>query len=574
MNKSENNIESSLKIKNYKCFGDTAQGFDEIKPINIIIGKNNSGKSSLIDLIKFASDEKISIADLNKSRNQLPSIEITSNIKQAEIAQVFRKGTRGGGIPQDHNRFGQQFLDKSICVELTGENFSTSNFLGISNVNSGVITKHKKKFKDLARQFNSPLETHTFKKIASERDILPEQDQIEVLKLQPDGKYATNIIQNFLNLATLDTDYVRNNFLDAINGIFNPDIKFIGIRCQKIAENKWEIFLEEENKGVIQLSESGSGLKTIILCLIQVILTPVVEKKKLSKYVFAFEELENNLHPSLLRSLLLYLRNTAIKNGAIFFLTTHSNVVIDLFSKDDKAQILHVTQDNDGISQVNSVSSYYDNVKILDDLDVRASDLLQSNMVIWVEGPSDRIYLNKWIELYSNGSLQEGAHYQIVFYGGRLLSHLSFSNPEDAEIENLIKLLTVNRNAYIVIDSDKRYRADKINDTKKRIRKEMLDHSRGVWITKGKEIENYLPVSVINKALPTNFRKQIEKYDLFNKYLNKRDKGLGDKFSRNKVQYAHLFSDKFEREDFEGVLDLESQIKEIISFIKKANSNG
>ncbi len=91
MNKSENNIESSLKIKNYKCFGDTAQGFDKLKPINIIIGKNNSGKSSLIDLIKFASDEKISIADLSKSRNQLPSIEITSTIKNAELAKDFKK---------------------------------------------------------------------------------------------------------------------------------------------------------------------------------------------------------------------------------------------------------------------------------------------------------------------------------------------------------------------------------------------------------------------------------------------------------------------------------------------------
>jgi len=49
----ENHILCNLKIKNYKCFGDTAQGFNEIKPINIIIGKNNSGNSSLIDLIKF-----------------------------------------------------------------------------------------------------------------------------------------------------------------------------------------------------------------------------------------------------------------------------------------------------------------------------------------------------------------------------------------------------------------------------------------------------------------------------------------------------------------------------------------
>ena len=31
----------SVKISNYKCFAGEAQGFESIKPINLIIGKNN-----------------------------------------------------------------------------------------------------------------------------------------------------------------------------------------------------------------------------------------------------------------------------------------------------------------------------------------------------------------------------------------------------------------------------------------------------------------------------------------------------------------------------------------------------
>ncbi len=46
-------INYKIKIKNYKCFGEDVQGFDCICPINIIIGRNNSGKSSLIDLIQY-----------------------------------------------------------------------------------------------------------------------------------------------------------------------------------------------------------------------------------------------------------------------------------------------------------------------------------------------------------------------------------------------------------------------------------------------------------------------------------------------------------------------------------------
>ena len=46
-----------------------------------------------------------------------------------------------------------------------------------------------------------------------------------------------------------------------------------------------------------------------------------------------------------------------------------------------------------------------------------------------------------------------------------------------------------NKNSFIVIDSDKRDADDDINDTKKRILDEFGDKC---WITKGREIENYL----------------------------------------------------------------------------------
>ena len=48
----------SLKIRNYKCFEGEEQGYDVILPINVIIGRNNSGKSSLLDLIDQATSPK------------------------------------------------------------------------------------------------------------------------------------------------------------------------------------------------------------------------------------------------------------------------------------------------------------------------------------------------------------------------------------------------------------------------------------------------------------------------------------------------------------------------------------
>jgi recombinational DNA repair ATPase RecF len=44
--------DTSVKITNYKCFTGEAQGFEGLAKVNLIIGRNNSGKSSLLDLLQ------------------------------------------------------------------------------------------------------------------------------------------------------------------------------------------------------------------------------------------------------------------------------------------------------------------------------------------------------------------------------------------------------------------------------------------------------------------------------------------------------------------------------------------
>jgi hypothetical protein len=87
----------------------------------------------------------------------------------------------------------------------------------------------------------------------------------------------------------------------------------------------------------------------------------------------------------------------------------------------------------------------------LGDLGYRAADILQSNCVIWVERPSDRLYIRRWIELIDE-SLVENLHYSIMFYGGKLLNHLAIS---DDAVSEFIKLRLLNRHSGIVMDSDR-----------------------------------------------------------------------------------------------------------------------
>lgn len=199
-----------------------------------------------------------------------------------------------------------------------------------------------------------------------------------------------------------------------------------------------------------------------------------------------------------------YLYSFTEKHDVRIFLTSHSHVAINVLYGKDNACIYHVTKENK-YSSIKPVGTYFDKIDILEDLDVKASDILQSNGIIWVEGPSDRIYIKRWLEVFTDNQFVEGRDYQFLYYGGKLLSHYELGR--DESVEGLINILTTNRNAAIVIDSDKKYASAKINDTKKRVKEEFEKQGFMCWITQGKEIENYLTARSINQA----FNKKLKK---------------------------------------------------------------
>lgn len=550
----------SLKIKNYKCFGDEVQGFDSISPMNIIIGRNNSGKSSLLDLLEYVTNPH-DIAEFSHKGRQ-PEVHIRSPLSEAEIKKVFSPGTSGGKIGGNYWEFGESWVGKDITVAIDQQNRPT--FVSLDPPLPERATEFNQK---LAQTKENPFRTMSFKRLSSERDLQPEDDGDSGVRKNGDG--GTNIIQRFINRASLPSDLVEVTLLKELNAIVSPDLHFTDIVVQQLENHKWEIYLEEEYKGRIALSKSGSGLKTILLVLVFVYLLPYFPEKSKTAYMYGFEELENNLHPAMQRRLFLYLRKVAVDQGLYFFVTTHSSVVIDLFNNDPVAQLVHVTHDGT-VAKVNEVNAYLDRNGVLDDLDVRASDLLQSNGVVWVEGPSDRLYFNHWMQLISNGQLFEGGHYQCVFYGGRLLAHLT-ADISDEEQTQLIKILTVNRNAIVLIDSDKRAASTPVNKTKKRIQSEFNEIGALCWITKGREIENYIPLDALSSYFNIKIEGPLDHYGAFSKHLDSFEKGHGEKFLSKKVLFAEQIISHIKREHLEDTLDLKSNLDQVYSKIRNWN---
>ncbi len=202
-------------------------------------------------------------------------------------------------------------------------------------------------------------------------------------------------------------------------------------------------------------------------------------------------------------------------------------------------------------------------ILFIDDLDVKASDMFQANGIIWVEGPSDRIYIKKWLEVFTSNDLCEGVNYQFAYYGGRLLAHYT-SVDEKAKANDLIDVLKINRHAAIIIDSDRRKKNARINETKRRIRSEFETSGYFCWITEGKEIENYVSCEAVNSIYKSNLN-QIEQFDCFNNYIRKYDPA----FESHKVDSARSYCEFITADNSASIMDLKDQISKLYRTIKK-----
>lgn len=530
--------------------------------LTLIIGRNNSGKSSLIDVIGAAISPE-------KRQSGISGLKYGFYLDSFHLERGFSKGTSGSHLNNYSSdyAFAEQFINQVFYVT-----WDESKFVPESDQKQIFLSwnrNHTQKLSswdNVAYSYNKELSSVCLRRVNAERDIVPEEESDDEV-VSVNGNGATNLIRKYINNDRYDESIVESIMLDELNSIMKPDSFFSSIRVQQVKSNnnqyKWEVFLEE-NGHRFALSKSGSGLKTILLILINLYLIPQTKDYKSKEIVYAFEEIENNLHPALQRRVFEYLYNYSVSHNTTIFLTSHSHIAINTYFGKDKAQMYHIIK-NMGISSIKRMNTGLEISNLLDDLDVKASDIFQSNGIIWVEGPSDRIYILHWLSVLTDFQYIEGQHFQFMYYGGKLLSHYT-AVEFDEKTNNLINILTMNRNAIMVMDSDKKTLYSRINDTKRRIRDELKRKGMFCWITKGKEIENYVAAEAVNKLFKCELP-QIEPYEQFPDYIGKYDKS----FISHKVETARKLCEYITSDNSEGILDLSENIIKIYEIIKNWN---
>jgi energy-coupling factor transporter ATP-binding protein EcfA2 len=141
----------------------------------------------------------------------------------------------------------------------------------------------------------------------------------------------------------------------------------------------------------------------------------------------------------------------------------------------------------------------------LSELGSSGLDLLLFDIIIWIEGPSDKVYLDRWLHILQNKIKYSSlSHIGLLPYWGKdNLRHL-----------NMVTIRSINRKSIFVIDSDKASEDADLDETTKSFISKCEKNGLFCWVTKRRSIENYIPVEILEDKLHLEKGKlKISEYD-------------------------------------------------------------
>jgi hypothetical protein len=179
---------------------------------------------------------------------------------------------------------------------------------------------------------------------------------------------------------------------------------------------------------------------------------------------------------------------------------------ISIFSVKKKEKPHETTEEKTPSFIIENIA--FGNENILNQLGITTTSVYLSNCSLWVEGITDRLYIQKFIGAYLSGievnskyrectEFKEGVHYSFVLSGGDSIIHWDFA--DEAEYEEHTQQIVARKfcaKSLVIVDND---------FDKNPVRKEALRKALGERFLEhlSPEIENLLSPEIINQVLIT-----------------------------------------------------------------------
>jgi hypothetical protein len=571
----------NLAIAGYRSFGPSPQYFDNFSKINLFIGRNNAGKSNVIQFIRefYPTQSNPTAKKGDLTVKHIPA-ECSRSIGIGE--KIFQDESNREYIRADHpilleiqdtnlRSIAQMLLARLFRQKLENDKSSLCWFL----YNDSGVLQESESWRNAIQALRHDDASHLWSILTGyhggdrqsqlaaifnylkpsfsrlQIEVIPAIREIGAKGTSSDHHDGKGIIERLAKLqnpeALSQDDRKRfrdiNAFLKSVTDDPTAEIE--------VPYNRDTLNVHMDGK-ILPIQSLGTGIHEVVML--------AVATTVLTNHVVCVEEPELHLNPILQKKLMRYLTEHTTNQ---YFISTHSAALMDTLG----AEIYHIRLEK-GQSKVERVTSDSKRSMVCEDLGYHPSDLLQANCVIWVEGPSDRVYLNWWLRA-KNPNLVEGIQYQIMFYGGKLASHFTYDETP-ADIDDFIKLRQLNRRGVMILDSDRSTKDDAINVTKQRLEKEFSKAPGHAWITAGREIENYIPTDQIKEALAA-VCKTATPTSNFGQFRNtlKIKTQKGKNTQAPKVDIARYIVSKHDP-DFSN-LDLNERIDAIVKFIDESN---
>ncbi len=401
----------SLHIKNFKSIREL--DILDIENALILVGKNNTGKTVVLDAIRAVSgDYVVKETDFNEKKQNIEigmALEITE-----EDLHLFH----AHGIISNYKRF--DLWKRAFCEKLPSYTEGMLHFVCMIN-QSGKI-----RYDDGSHKNNHFIpeilpKLHfidTTRNVAPlQEDLLMLRESAELSRLRSnacmfDSAKACNHcfkciglinqkkvedLQVFETARLLEYKMYQLNlseFAHKINENYRKNGGVEEIRCNLSCdiEQLFSIRMEawhEEAKHLSPVEHLGNGMKSIYMLSL---LETYIEDEKNIPSIIIVEYPELFLHPSLQKTASKILYRLSKKNQVVF--TTHSPNMVANFTR---GQICQMILDEDGYSAVRQNADIDD---ILTDLGYSANDFLNVDFVFIVEGRQDKSRLPLLLEKY------------------------------------------------------------------------------------------------------------------------------------------------------------------------------